>query len=73
MCVHVLVCEYVYIYILYIHVLVCEYVYIYILYIHVLVCEYVYTVGVKLKFPVGFRSTELKRYTILTKKQLQNC
>ena len=30
------------------------------------------TVGVKLKFPFGFRSTEPKRYTVLTKKQLQN-
>ena len=25
------------------------------------------TVGVKLKFPFGFRSTEPKRYTVLTK------
>ena len=29
-------------------------------------------VGVKLKFPFGFRSTEPKWHTVLTKKQLQN-
>ena len=30
------------------------------------------TVGVKIKFLFSFRSTELKRYTVLAKKQLQN-
>ena len=27
----------------------------------------VYSIGVKIKFPFSFSSTELKRYTILTK------